>query len=41
MCDKGLKSLFASTKGSMAFYEAAIEPQGAGRNGTGKYRLKL
>ena len=40
-CDKGLKGLFANNKEAKAFYDAAIEAEGLGRNGTGRYRLRF
>jgi hypothetical protein len=39
-CDKKLKGFFSKDKEANAFYEAAIEAEGQGRNGTGRYRMK-
>jgi len=39
-CAKNFKALFANNKEAKAFYDAAIEAEGLGRNGTGRYRLK-
>ena len=38
--DRGFKSLFAHSKGATAFFDAAVEAEGQGRNGTHRYRLK-
>ena len=38
---KGVKSYFAKSKQAEAFYDAAIEPEGQGIKGTGRYRLKI
>lgn len=40
-CGKGLKAQFANHPQAKAFYEAAIEAEGLGRKGTGRYRLKV
>ncbi len=40
-CEKGLKALFANTAQAKAFYDAAVEAEGLGRKGTGRYRLKI
>ena len=37
---RGFKSLFAHSAGATAFFEAAVEAEGQGRNGTHRYRLK-
>lgn len=39
--DKNLKSYFAKNKEAKAFFDLAIAPEGTGRNGTGRYRLKI
>lgn len=40
-CGKGLKAQFANHPQAKAFYEAAVEAEGLGRKGTGRYRLKV
>ena len=40
-CDRQLKKFFSKDKEAKAFYEAAVEAEGRGRKGTGRYRLKL
>jgi hypothetical protein len=40
-CGKNLKSYFANNKESRAFFEAAVRAEGTGRNGTGRYKLKV
>lgn len=41
VCDARFKSFFAKDKEAKGFYEAAIEAEGRGRKGTGRYRLKI
>lgn len=38
---KNFKSLFAKNSEAKAFFERAIEAENRGRNGTGRYRLKI
>jgi hypothetical protein len=38
---KGIKALFASNEQAKAFFDAAVEAEGQGINGTGRYRLKI
>lgn len=38
---KGVKALFASNEQAKAFFDAAVEAEGRGINGTGRYRLKI
>jgi hypothetical protein len=38
---KGVKALFASNEQAKAFFDAAVEAEGQGINGTGRYRLKI
>ena len=40
-CGKGLKGYFAKNKEAKAFFEAAVRAEGTGRNGTGRYKLKI
>ena len=40
-CGKGLKGFFSSSKEARAFFDAAIEAEAAGRNGTGRYKLRV
>jgi hypothetical protein len=40
-CGKNLKSYFANNKEARAFFEASVRAEGTGRNGTGRYKLKL
>jgi len=38
---KGVKALFASNEQAKAFFDSAVEAEGQGINGTGRYRLKI
>lgn len=38
---KGIKALFAKHEQALAFFDAAVEAEGQGINGTGRYRLKI
>lgn len=38
---KGVKALFAKHEQALAFFDAAVEAEGQGINGTGRYRLKI
>lgn len=40
-CGKGLKGYFAKHKEAKAFFDSAVEAEGLGRKGTGRYRLKV
>lgn len=40
-CGKGLKGYFAKHKEAKAFFDSAVEAEGLGRKGTGRYRLKI
>ena len=40
-CGKGMKAVFVNTAQAKAFYVAAVEAEGIGRKGTGRYRLKI
>ncbi len=40
MVERGFNSLFVNNPDAVAFFEAAVEAEGQGRNGTHRYRLK-